>query len=491
MDLIDYREGVEETLDSLDRWLEELIYEVTYASAASVELLEGLRNVLERIRDRLPDVVKEYADEDLDLAQPTIRIGHILSFLHQVIFTISETSQDRTPAALVDSLRSVAQRYVDGDVVLLFRPGQRALEYTFIPFGSRLDQILGGAEAIVGVPLRDALKLSGKKIVLLSYPASEQNNVLLHSIFLHEIGHFITHEHNVPKKAFDACMAAAESLPSEFAGKPEAAVLDMQAILRRWLWELAADASAIRLVGPAYFFGIYRSMLVGEALDQYSREHPPAWLRLRMMLNQLVSAGYPEVTVLEKPLAEWDARLVAAEQRFRAQLPKAKLINVAGEAQDQALFRMTEKLLPFVVAEVGTAVNKDEYTAEHYMRECPHLVQQLREFIPLNEWYAEDQAGAEEAGTAAQVTPSGEAVAEKMGKGSWHVSTLAGILNAGWSYVIAGLDEAYGTVGAETSAERREFRRRIFALIAKSIELAQIQGDVAVCGGRLFPTTSQ
>lgn len=463
MDVSDYREAVEENLDSLDRWLDTLLHEQSYATRGSIELLEGLRRVVARIRDRVPAVEAEFEAAGLDPTQSAIRLGHLLNHLHQAIFTVGETARARTPAALIDSLTDVAQRYVPGEVVLLFRPGHRGLEYTFTAFGKLVLKFLEIAETVIGEPLSDVLGLGGKKVVLLAYPASEQNNVLLHSIFIHEIGHFITEEHDVPRAAFDAFQATEGELPAEFAGQ-HGDVLEMQKLLRRWLWELAADAAAIRIVGPAYLFGIYRSMLVGEALDQYSREHPPAWLRLRMMLDLLAEAGYlaalaPEVSAV---LTAWEARLASARQRFEAQLPSAKQIIIAGRAVDRVLFGMTEKLLPYITAEIRRVVVQDAYTAEKYSEECPVLVDQLKEFIPSNEWYDERA-------------------------NTWRTSTLAGILNAGWTYVIAELEGAFEKVGAKTDEERREFRRRMFALIAKSVELAQIQADVAAVHVRHIP----
>lgn len=401
-----------------------------YPTPASHSLLGVIREILEKIPDQLELYESRFTSVPQAGRRSSGRLTHLLSDLHALMFLVNETSRAKTPAALINSLRETAREYTGSTVDLLIRPESHGVQYGYEALDVQIRGVLQQAAAFLDVRLEELEERLGDGLVVLSYPAAERNNVMLHGIFLHELGHHITDRIGVMQRV----MQAHPHIPKH----PEVEV-------QRWIWEFAADLAAFRIAGPAYVFGIYQSMLSTEVLETHGGWHPPSYWRMQVLLEVLAEDGFfdamPEA--LQMHIQGWQTDLASAKKRYRVILQEHCLEQV---------FSFVTEVLPTLKAEVRASMTAG-MNVEQYGRECGILLQQLKLFMPLNEWYNAE-------------------------KDEWIPASLAAILNTGWIFVLTELDGFFEEIEATDPAERERLRQRIFDLIAKSVEFAQIQKEI-------------
>ena len=183
------REALGEAIDALREWISEIKREAN-ATPGERAILETLSSLLAVIQSGLDEVAARYAPLAGGAARPFSRLSQLIHAIHGLVFTLGETARARPPSGgLVRSLQKLIQPYVSGEAELLFRPGESGLEYRYVPFGEELRWQISSASMAVEAPFEAYAAKLPHHIVLLSYPSAERNNVLLHSIFIHEIAH--------------------------------------------------------------------------------------------------------------------------------------------------------------------------------------------------------------------------------------------------------------------------------------------------------------
>jgi hypothetical protein len=428
-----FREAVQDRISSLLDRVDELKLK-QYPTPASNALLDVVGAILKQIPRKLDDYDPRFAPIPGARRRSHGHLSQLLSSLHELMFIINETSRAKTPAALISSLRATVREHTGTRVELLIRPDSQGIRYTYADLGTGILKVLEEASDFVDAPTDRVIESLEDGVVVLTYPAAERNNVILHGIFLHEIGHHITD-----------CTGVLQRVTDAFPLEPP---LDKwPQVWVSWLWEFAADLAAIRLAGPAYLFGIYQNMLATEVLDLPSDTHPPPWRRVRLMLDELRLAGFLDGDCMPPAvlahITRWEEDLAAAEALSR--------VDTLGPVI-RALVEKVEEVLPRISEEVRAAI-PNAFTAEAYRRECPRLGAQLRHLMPLNEWYDPETD-------------------------TWPIASFAGILNTGWNFVLGELEGFYAEIRVTSRDEQEALRRRIFDLIAKSVEFAQLRKDV-------------
>ena len=177
--------------------------------------------------------------------------------------------------------------------------------------------------------------LEGTAPIVLSYPGADENTVLLHPLFGHELGHTAVMQSGLSEDesmldavvdpmlsdaAFRSNLARAifdglafthpelHKLPSpgtdeqtdrvEDAHEVESVAFEVAARydtlerqLRSYAEELICDAVGIETMGPSYLFS-FAAVVLSTSHDQPGRQHPPTVVRIRLMVEQLEESGW-------------------------------------------------------------------------------------------------------------------------------------------------------------------------------------------------------
>jgi hypothetical protein len=141
-----------------------------------------------------------------------------------------------------------------------------------------------------------------RRPIVLNYPLSDSDRLLLHPIFAHELGHAAVDEH-----ALVAEVQTRVDADPDFAAALHQAVADtaavwpglsetrragtLRAYLRNWLEELLCDHLATVVSGPAFLWA-FAGFVLPLSYDDLGQSHPPNTVRLRLILDLLERQGW-------------------------------------------------------------------------------------------------------------------------------------------------------------------------------------------------------
>lgn len=223
-----------------------------------------------------------------------------------------------------------------------------------------------------------------RRPIVLNYPLSDADRLLLHPIFAHELGHASADEHGLVA-AVEAEMDndpafsnALQQAVSDMAANywPAATTTQISGMLRAWLhdWieELLCDHLAIEVAGPAFIWA-FAVFVMPLSYGEPGSEHPPNTVRMKLALDHLARRGWrpyiervaPGITgwldqiaadatgVLERPFAFLRDQLVA----HASVLQNAAMARAGGGtlelAASEAAAREAADLLRRLILPVG------------------------------------------------------------------------------------------------------------------------------------------
>ena len=478
---------VQHAVTALRSSLESLLEHVEALQLHRYPASPVIPHVLEEIRWSIRRAVKRLESSDVselfigqsgpDTVRGTSQLRAIqqrasaLQSLHQFVLRLGRMAHEQRPPWLGEVLGSIISRHLpERSFGLLFEPQPAAIEYVYEEVRPDLDHWL--AQFALGD--ESALARSRKlpnDILILGYPAAEPQNVLLHPIFLHEVGHYVTK--SLVREIVDHPGGALPAFDDE---EDDSFIQECLEIEFRWLWEVASDLFAARIAGPAYFFGLAHAFNLSCSLTDFGSAHPPAGLRLRVLRDLLDGVeGEPDSRCwvgLGGQLRDWLAEISDMIDVELDDLP-AVLRDQEDRGSGYPYVRLYDRLVARVPAIRDAVV---ACTAEHAYRLDARsldarsaLVGQLLSDIPANEY---------------RVVKDGVV-------GDPCLSELADILNAGYEvlYNCDGdllrrfVDADEGAIG--DSAVLQAARARTRKVLIKSFELNHIQREFARLRGGL------
>ncbi len=277
-------------------------------------------------------------------------------------------------------------------------------------------------------------------VIILSYPAVQSTNILLHTIMMgHEVIHLTDHVDNISS----GLIATGQVKIIKTVVRREAASLEeaqrlfekTEPVLRRWLAELVADLFAVRVYGPAYLFSFARLSLALQVMDQYSESHPSSRMRLGLMLDELRSLGYfqeyTETRKIREELHHWLNFAASPGPRLEGSH------YVAFESIMRAKTRLTRR--------VRTATQGREFNVNQFIAEVPPLLDFLQHGIPPSE------------------------VVDIVSRRS-DPASLAGILNAGTLCYLEGMAELKDLLATGEKKPAIAAMTKLSELLARAIE---------------------
>lgn len=141
-----------------------------------------------------------------------------------------------------------------------------------------------------------------RRPIVLNYPLSDSDRLLLHPIFAHELGHASVHEHNLvaaveTKLDSDSDFESAlqQTVDAISANLPAVAQTQisgmLRGLLRGWIEELLCDHLAIEATGPAFVWA-FAMFVMPFSYGEPGSEHPPNTVRMRLALDHLSRRGW-------------------------------------------------------------------------------------------------------------------------------------------------------------------------------------------------------
>lgn len=282
------------------------------------------------------------------------------------------------------------------------------------------------------------------------------------AVVAHELGHAIQDKiacDLTPHKTLENTVIGRIDARLKAHGKVKDAQVD-QRILEIWLnWlnEIKADAVGLLVAGPSFFFALFAYLEVAGRQYGISVTHPPSDLRRRLLFRKLCEGGPSFRDVLRD-----DAGLTLEEKANSPNVPDCPASDILfnelnGGAQELVDAAIEVELVAFAEAASDTVFDaaKAFLTAN-----CPSLLYtpaELRTDI------------AEFIGPLCALIPPIERRDQNQ---KMQATSLATILNVGWTTLLSKLDEipVATTAGANLTAKKME---RLHELLLKAVELSE------------------
>lgn len=353
------------------------------------------QDILEKLA---PKIEKSSSPKELVLICSLIE--HYGSFLQFV----DNAHTHQTPRALVQILEEVTEA-LNNKAKLLCWP-QYNLNYSIVDILPHLQQT---TENIFSTAENSSL-FQGflGPLNLISFPRAERDNILVHAVFGHEIGHPIADEYLSQEQWNDVYKnqleEISEIIQKEYGEKLNQLSHDMARlkykndiikeiikIRERALQEFISDAVAILIFGPSALFALYDILVVGDIdYPPYRSEYyPPSRMRIRLMLKWLEQSGHldaiknlgnakinREITdALDGFLEHLDK--IAVEHTDELQIKRQPILKIS--------YDWVEKTLEQAVLFAKKKVSKVIYKPDTVLSEIPELIDRVNLDLPPNE----------------------------------------------------------------------------------------------------------
>jgi hypothetical protein len=469
---------IKQTIDYGRKLCEALFTEIdklkqkSYPTPHSQKILfRFIKGVNEQIIRKLDEIEKNTEIWETlrpeDLEQAVKRYCKFLPYLCNLLEYIEGSEIENTPAELINPLRRLTKAYLPNAEVIFRSYSQ--LNYSYAPLTKLL------REAFKDDTFSGFVQSLPNFFAVISFPKVEANNVLLHCMVAHEIGHGLYQE----KKLEDTLIklvkiddildelakkiVESESSKQDVSGKSSltdaytSESLNVKRILtdginkiiKNWVEELAVDAFGICLFGPGYFFAFVNFVSAIKYLKSSSYTHPSPRIRMELMchlLNLLESHKHGHKTL------DFDSILKGPTRDFAQKW--IQVLNTEG-AEPHSLNDIIEEkikpIIPKICSKVIESMNGYEYTAQKYSEKVPTLCDLIVNIIPPNEVVDFDK----------KETTNTDVVS---------------ILNAGWEVYLSHMDDfAKNYLKLTYQTNKLKCDKKLNEILLQAIELSEIK----------------
>lgn len=257
------------------RALDDTVARLRPASRNSISarfLLNLCREALGGLRQQLAGLPQEGGPS----AEVVEGVMLCANLIHVLLAFVDAAAGERVPQALAAPLQHLLGPLVGPSRMLVYydwRPGNYSFRRKLpTQLRSLLSEALESPNAGPADQEHPAVQAVPPIFAVLTLPAAEQSNVLLHSLLAHEVGHALVEHSPVPLP----------DLPPNLQN-PLARLL-----LSRWQSELLADAWSVFLLGPAPLL----SLIELSTHHRASEDHPCNFIRFQLMQGCLASADF-------------------------------------------------------------------------------------------------------------------------------------------------------------------------------------------------------
>ena len=325
----------------------------------------------------------------------------LLAYLHLLMQYVEGAEIHHSPSTLVFPLRRIFRKHFavrDFDFIVRV---SRMYNYSMRPLTEGIQQVFAGAgysSLLDGFP---------SQFFVIDCPVSERRNVPIHCAFAHEIGHTLYKRYeladtllpliSVDESELEQLITTLATQPVDVReGETETTAGDIfqkwridhavrsrlqTRIIPQWVEELTADALALCLFGPAYFFAFVYFTGPFASMDNSSDSHPPDRMRIAFMCNMLSSQG--DGLAYDKVLHETTKDYIEQWKAYASQLSTPTPTSEI--PLHDIVARAIEPVLRKIMIETKRVIGRRRYTPRRFKKDVPTLCENLAKGIPPNE----------------------------------------------------------------------------------------------------------
>lgn len=353
------------------------------AKAFAFALPTDLLDVFQVIGDGLAVMLKNIQDDPVnwdpmtpqaEQLQTVVTPSAWIKWLHEALSYLDRVDSSRLPYEIVWALQGLAT-----ELVATSTPVRIVLQPTF-DFDYQIHPVESILEQRPGPQVAKDFRTS----FILSLPSAECRSALLHTLFVHEVGHMVFDQHILPRiesrleklvevVADGRTGVAGVAFRAEFARRVAALHKDAQAdaeellgirnsmleqasaVCLAWAKELCCDLIGIRIAGVAFLKAFETFFVPFFSSTEPLESHPDVWLRLKIISLYLedLQIRSPRFKKASELFGDFQSPIVgvaAPDQSrldFRFLLAHQVLQAHAGNSTLMMLVREVEKRTPF------------------------------------------------------------------------------------------------------------------------------------------------
>jgi len=395
-----------------------------------------LANYLSEAAKKIGEELETLRGRPYEEIEPlALRRGQFLTILHALLEYISHANSHDVPAAIVIPIEALIRRHVPQSTIIV--------RFTW-DFNYYFQDIAGFLrETPKYLPsLAKSVQSLPEFLPVFSFPITAKEDTLLHTVFGHEIGHFIGRVNKIQDKV---PILINPALLSKIDPPYHAQILKT---IQSWYSELIADLVGIRLFGPACLLAF--SQVILHALNEPGLGHPMPAMRLQLMLSLLEELGFLD-TVAPSGEREREGSLPppyrSVFSSYKEFLRKYK--QDPGESFYFLVAESVRAVQDNIKNEVSLMLGPQTYGATDNTPLINALADRLKHLVPPGEAYL---------------------------KGQHRIPDVVSILNAGWLvYSTDHMDDIYNLLSMTNPQAKAEVKQKLNGLLSKAIESVVIR----------------
>ncbi len=235
-------------------------------------------------------------------------------------------------------------------------------------------------------------------IVFYSYPYVETNLTLSLTPLIHEIAHLKDHDEKIhttllPEKlhedSFNEYIKQITASPAPSGRTIKKGTSEEQLtfgdflpendirrsefkkiseIITNWVKEIVADLLAVHVIGPAYLFSFIETCIMPGTNENYSYTHPSAWLRLKLILEEIEFLGYIK-----------DFHNINLRNKIKGYKEKLLKYNASpDEPISKVAYSSIEGKFLAIQEKVREIIEKDSFKCSMYNESVPELIEEFK-----------------------------------------------------------------------------------------------------------------
>ena len=412
--------------ETLQSSISKLPKDVPYPSRARPQLISFLEQINAAIIQRLHELrTGPPKPSYTTIETPAKRLGQVLTQLFELLEFIVHSEAHRIPAPLIPPFEAMVRKYFS-DALLLVR---YIWQYNFINYVDIGDVLKSLSYSGLNLPTPPP-----EHFIVIGFPTTERENVLLHCAFAHELGHFLTQEKQLDRGIpvnFDPALY--QALLSQNKAQ---LLLD---VTYRWYLEVLSDVFGIYLLGPASFLAFSEISL--QMLHTPSFSHPPPHLRLTWMLKLLRRLSYLDQKDQSGNVTSpgrLDPQSKAHFEKWDVFLSTNPLPRL--DPLYECVMKCVLQAMDDIQRAVEAVIANNGYTAQQFETEVGPLVERILRLVPPSE---------------------GDSVPNP---------SFESIMNTGWVVRTTRLSDLHDVLSASEQDEQANVYKTLNALLYKAVE---------------------